>query len=189
MFCENCGAQIAANAKFCRGCGKTVEAQAAPQQPAAQPQYQQQQYLQPAQPQYQQPQYRQPAQPQQPMTLTVCRNCGAALAANAKFCDACGTQTAAEQTAIQEQQIRNAGANTDKSVSGSVWITVAMVIFALFFIILFGFEEGEARVVTITAIAFAVFMTGLKWHFEIKAQKRWKREAEENARRGDRRVL
>ena len=119
----------------------------------------------------------------------ICQNCGAQIADSAKFCHKCGTQTAAEQTAIQEQQIRNSDANTDKSVSGSVWITVAMVLFALFFTILFGFEEGEARVVTITAIAFAVFMIGLKWHFEIKAQKRYKREAEEKTKGCDRRVL
>jgi len=118
-----------------------------------------------------------------------CKNCGSQLAANAKFCDSCGTQTAAEQTAIQEQQVMNADAHTDKSISGSVFITVGMVIFALFFIIFFGFEEGEAMVVTITAIAFAVFMIGLKWFFEIKAQKRYKRETKEKARRGDRTVL
>jgi len=112
-----------------------------------------------------------------------CQNCGAQIAANSKFCDACGTQTAAEQAAIQAQQVQNADAHTDKSVSGSVFITVGMVIFALFFIIFFGFEEGEPMVVTVTAIAFAVFMIGLKWFFEIKAQKRYKREAQEKARR------
>ncbi|MDR1467906.1 MAG: zinc-ribbon domain-containing protein [Spirochaetaceae bacterium] len=31
MFCKNCGAEIAANAKFCSGCGATVNAQVAPQ--------------------------------------------------------------------------------------------------------------------------------------------------------------
>ncbi|MDR1467907.1 MAG: zinc ribbon domain-containing protein [Spirochaetaceae bacterium] len=31
MFCTNCGAQIAANAKFCSGCGATANAQATPQ--------------------------------------------------------------------------------------------------------------------------------------------------------------
>ena len=118
-----------------------------------------------------------------------CQNCGALIADNAKFCDNCGAQSAAEQTAIQEQRAQNAEAHTDKSVSGSVWITVAMVVFALFFTILFGFEEGEARVVTVTAIAFAVFMIGLKWFFELRAQKRWKKEAEEKARRGDCNVL
>jgi len=118
-----------------------------------------------------------------------CGHCGALLADNAKFCDGCGTQTAAEQTAIQTQQTQNADAHTDKSVSGSVLITVVMVIFALFFVIFFGFEKGEARLVTITAITFAAFMTALKWYFEIKAQQRYKREAEEKAKGNDRRVL
>ena len=118
-----------------------------------------------------------------------CHNCGAQIADNAKFCDNCGTQTAAEQAAIHELQIRNAETHRDKSVNGSVWITVAMVIFALFFSILFGFEEGEARVVSIAAIAFAVFVIGLKWFFEIKAQKRNKREAEEKAKGSDRHVM
>ncbi|MDR1467905.1 MAG: zinc-ribbon domain-containing protein [Spirochaetaceae bacterium] len=31
MFCSNCGAEIAANAKFCSGCGATVNAEATPQ--------------------------------------------------------------------------------------------------------------------------------------------------------------
>ena len=153
MFCETCGAQIAANAKFCRGCG--MPQNAAPV----------------------------PAQAQHSAAQVVCRNCGAQLAVKAKFCDACGSQSAAEQAVIQTQQAQNADAHTDKSVSGSVMITVVMVIFALFFVIVFGFEDEEGMVVSITAIAFAVFMTGLKWYFEIKAQKRYKREAEEKARR------
>ena len=119
----------------------------------------------------------------------LCHSYGAQIAGNAKFCDNCGTQTVTEQAAIQEQQKQNANAYANKSVSGSVWITVAMVIFALFFIIFFGFEEGEARVATITAIAFSVFICGLKWFFEIKAQRRWKKEAEEKAKESDRHVL
>ena len=118
-----------------------------------------------------------------------CENCGKQLEDNAKFCDACGTQTAAEQTAIQTQRAQNADAHMDKSVSGSVAITVAMVLFSLFFIIFVGFDEGEPMVVTVTAIAFSVFMTGLKWFFEIKAQKRYKREAEKNAGGDNRHVL
>jgi len=112
-----------------------------------------------------------------------CRNCGTQIADNARFCDSCGTQTSAEQANIQAQQAQNADAHTDKSVSGSVWITVAMVLFALFFIIFVGFEEGEAMVVTVTAIVFAVFICCFKWFFEIKAQIRYKKEAEEKARR------
>jgi len=159
MFCENCGTQINDNARLCPGCG-------APQNAA------------PA-----------PAQTRQPAAHAVCHNCGAQLAANAKFCDACGTQTATEQAAIREQRVHNADAHMDKSISGSVWITVAMVLFSLFFIIVVGFEEGEPMVMTVTAIAFSVFMTALKWYFEIKAQRRWKREAEEKAKESSRHVL
>ena len=118
-----------------------------------------------------------------------CNNCGSLLAENAKFCDTCGAQTTSEQAAIQQQQIQNASAHKDKSISGSVWITVAMVLFALFFVFLFGFEEEIGMVISITAITFAVFMIGFKWFFEIKAQKRYKREAEERARWGDRNDL
>ena len=118
-----------------------------------------------------------------------CKQCGTQIADSAKFCDACRTQTANEQAAIQIQQAQNADAHTDKSVSGSVMITVAMVIFALFFIIFCGFEEEESLVITVTAIAFAVFMTGLKWFFEIKAQKRYKRESKEKTKGNDRHVL
>ena len=159
MFCQDCGAQLNDNAKFCSGCGTPQSAAPAP------------------------------AQTQQPAAHAVCHNCGAQLAANAKFCDACGTQTAAEQAAIREQRAQNADAHMDKSISGSVWITVAMVLFSLFFIVFVGFEEGEPMVMTVTAIAFSVFMIGLKWYFEIKAQKRYKREAEEKAKGSNHRVL
>ena len=118
-----------------------------------------------------------------------CENCGAQLAVNAKFCDACGTQTDAEQTAIKERQLLNSEIHKDRSVGGSVAITVAMIFFSLFFIVFVGFEKGEAMVMTITAIAFSVFMTGLKWFFEIKAQRRYKREAEKNAGGDNRHVL
>ena len=118
-----------------------------------------------------------------------CKNCGTQLTDNAKFCDNCGTQTSAAQANIQAQQERNADANMDKSISGSVWITVGMTVFSLFFIFFFGFEEGVARVITITAISWSVFICGLKWFFEIKAQRRWKKEAEEKAKRGERNVL
>jgi len=118
-----------------------------------------------------------------------CEKCGKQLNDNAKFCDACGTQTAYEQAAIQTQQAQNADAHRDKGVSGSVGITVAMVIFAVVIVFLFGFEDEEGIIVSITAIAFAVFMTGLKWFFEIKAQKRYKKEAQEKAKGNDRHVL
>jgi len=118
-----------------------------------------------------------------------CQNCGTQIDDNAKFCDSCGTQTVSEQKNIIKQQAQNANAHTDKSISGSVCITVAMAVFSLFFILFVGFEEDESMLVTVTAIVFAVFMTGLKWFFEIKAQKRYKKEAEEKAKGSDGHVL
>jgi len=119
----------------------------------------------------------------------LCHSCGAQIAGNAKFCDNCGTQTVTEQAAIQEQQKQNADAYANKSINGSVWITVGMAVFSAFFIIFFGFEEGEARVATITAIAFSVFICGFKWFFEIKNQMRWKKDAEEKTKGSDRHAL
>ena len=103
-----------------------------------------------------------------------CEKCGAQLSDNAKFCDACGTQTAAERATIQDEREKNVEAHLDKSMSGSISITVVMVLFSLFFIIFFGFEEGEPRVATITAIAFSMFICGVKWYYEIKNQRKWK---------------
>ena len=118
-----------------------------------------------------------------------CQKCGERLAENARFCDNCGTQTAAEQAAIRAQQERNSEAHLDKSMSGSIWITVAMAIFSLFFVLFVGFGEGVSRVITITAISWSVFICGLKWFFEIKYQIKWKREAEEKAKGSDLNVL
>ena len=119
----------------------------------------------------------------------ICHHCGAKIADNARFCDSCGTQTAAERAAIQEQQKANLETHRDKSVSGSVWITVAMVVFSLLFIIFIGFEEGAPMVMTVTAIVFSTFMIGLKWFFEIRAQRRWHKQAQEKAQGSDRHAL
>ena len=118
-----------------------------------------------------------------------CKNCGAQINDNAKFCDNCGTQTAAEQAAIQEQKAINYDAHLDKSVSGSVWITVGMAVFSLVVVFLFGFEDGLGMVASITAIAFSVFICGIKWFFEIKNQRKWKKEAEKKAKGGGGHVL
>jgi len=118
-----------------------------------------------------------------------CENCGAQIADDAKFCDTCGAQTGTEQTAIQEQQKQNIEAHVDKSISGSVWITVAMLLFSAVIVFLFGFEDELGLLVSITAIAFSVFMCALKWFFEIKNQLRWKKEAEAKALGKDSHVL
>jgi len=109
----------------------------------------------------------------------LCKNCGVQMDGSAKFCDACGMQTAAEQAAIQAEQERNVDVNLDKSMSGSIWITVGMVIFSAVIVLLCGFEDGEGMVASVTAIAFSVFICAIKWFFEIKNQRRWKKEAGE----------
>jgi len=119
----------------------------------------------------------------------ICENCGAQIDDNAKFCDVCGTQTAAEQAAIQEQKAINYDAHQYKSISGSVWLTVGMAVFSLVVVYIFGFEDGEGMVASITVIIFSAFMCGIKWFFEIKKQRKWKKEAEEKAKGGDGRVL
>ena len=105
-----------------------------------------------------------------------CSNCGARITENAKFCDSCGTQTASERANIQAEQERNYDKHLDKSISGSVWITVSMVIFSLVIVFFAGFDSGEGTVASVTAIGFSVFICGVKWFFEIKNQRKWKRE-------------
>ena len=118
-----------------------------------------------------------------------CKNCGTQIADNAKFCDACGTQTAVEQAAIQRQKAINYDAHLDKSIGGSVLITVAMVVFSLVIVFIFGFEDGLGMVASITAITFSVFICGLKWFYEIKNRRKWKKDAEEKVKGGDRNVM
>ncbi|MCL2741449.1 MAG: zinc ribbon domain-containing protein [Oscillospiraceae bacterium] len=103
-----------------------------------------------------------------------CLGCGAELGEGARFCEACGAQTVTEQEAVRARRERDANAHADRGVGGSVWITVAMAAFALAFAAFIGFDEGEARVATVTAIMFAAVMTGFKWLFEVRAQIRRK---------------
>ena len=105
----------------------------------------------------------------------LCRNCGTQLTDDAKFCNVCGVQTATEQTAIQEQKAQNYDANLDKSMSGSVWLTVGIAVFSLVIVFIFGFESGEGIVTSVTAIAFSMFILGIKWFYEIKNQRKWKK--------------
>ncbi|MCL1802267.1 MAG: zinc-ribbon domain-containing protein [Eubacteriaceae bacterium] len=109
-----------------------------------------------------------------------CHNCGAQLSKNDKFCDSCGAQTAAERAIITAERDKNAQGHIDKTMSGSIWLTVAMTAFTLIFIILHGFERGEGRVASITATVFSVIICSIKWHYEIKNQRKWKRQADEN---------
>ena len=106
-----------------------------------------------------------------------CQSCGEKINENAKFCESCGAQTAAEQAKNEAERAKNYDAHLDKSYGGSVLITVVLVVFALVIVLLFGFDGGEGTVASVTAIAFAVIMSGIKWYFEIKNQRRWKAEA------------
>ena len=114
-----------------------------------------------------------------------CENCGNKLKNNDKFCDACGSQTVKEQEIIQDEKKKNYDANVDKTMGSSISITIAMIIFSLIFVIFVGFDEGEARVATITAIAFSIFICGLKWYYEMKNQRKWKKEIKEKAKGSD----
>ena len=115
----------------------------------------------------------------------ICENCGIKMPDNAKFCDNCGVQPKAQQENMQAERLKNYDANLDKSLNDSIWFTVGMLVFALLFVIFVGFEKGESMVATLTAIAFAVFMAGVKWFFEIKNQRKWKKEAEEKTKGSD----
>ena len=59
-----------------------------------------------------------------------CENCGKQLSENAKFCDGCGAQTAAEQANIQAQQEKNREANPPAylDVKTAIIITLALFI-------------------------------------------------------------
>ena len=59
-----------------------------------------------------------------------CGNCGAQINDNAKFCDACGTQTASEQSSIKAEQEENRKANPPAylDVKTAILITVALFI-------------------------------------------------------------
>ena len=115
----------------------------------------------------------------------VCENCGTKMPDNAKFCDNCGVQLKEEQENMQAERLKNYDANVDKTMSDSIWITVGMAVFSLFFIVFVGFEKGEPMVITLTAIAFSIFICSLKWFFEIKNQRKWKKETEEKEKGSD----
>jgi len=61
-----------------------------------------------------------------------CRNCGTQLAENARFCDACGTQTSTEQANIQAQQEKNRQENPPDFLD----VKTAIIITVMLFIIL-----------------------------------------------------
>lgn len=104
-----------------------------------------------------------------------CENCGTQVSDDAKFCESCGAQTSASLAAIQAEQVENSKVDPEKSMKETIWITVALGIASVVLLIIFG-------VFALAAIAFFAVMVGIKWYFEIKAQRRWKEEAEERAK-------
>ena len=63
-----------------------------------------------------------------------CKNCGAQLADDAKFCDVCGAQTSAEQADIKAQQEKSLQENP----SAYFDVKTAILITVIFFVIMPG---------------------------------------------------
>lgn len=79
--CPKCGAVLKSNAKFCSKCGATISSSAAASQPAPAP------APQPIPTPAPQPI---PTPAPQPNAGAFCKNCGAPMSADAKFCPKCG---------------------------------------------------------------------------------------------------
>ena len=61
----------------------------------------------------------------------VCQSCGTQIADNAKFCDNCGTQTAAEQARIHAQQEKNRQKNPHAYLDVKTAIIITVVLFVI----------------------------------------------------------
>ena len=89
-----------------------------------------------------------------------CKNCGAKLDDNAKFCDACGTQTAAEQAKIQDQTINVRQENPPPYKKNAVILTIMFCV--LFPGVGWLLSEGEPVFVGIMCGVAGAF-TALTW--------------------------
>jgi len=100
----------------------------------------------------------------------LCEKCGAQLREGAKFCDVCGTQTATEQTNIQEQMLQKRRENPAPYIKNAVIITA----------ILFGSAPlaylltGDLLAVWIGLIVAGVF-SALSWILGIIQQNKYKK--------------
>ena len=98
-----------------------------------------------------------------------------------------GIQTDTEQTMTQTEQKRNAEAKLEKTLSGSIALTVLMAAVTAVVVLVYGFEDSWNMGMSAAAIGLAAIVCGLKWFLEIKNQIRWKRKEErEKARVSDR---
>ena len=100
-----------------------------------------------------------------------------------------GSQTNAEQTAIQTERERNTEAELENTLNGSIGLTVVMAVFAAVIILVYGFEAGDGMTVSVTAIGLSVIVCGFKWFLEIKNQRRWKKAERKKVKVSDRHVL
>ena len=105
------------------------------------------------------------------------------------FCENCETQNAEGQAAIKTKQEGNAGADQEKTMSGSIGLTVVMTIFSAVIILVYGFEDGDSMTASVTAVVLSVIVCGGKWFIEIKNQMRWKKETEEKEKVSECHVL
>jgi len=89
-----------------------------------------------------------------------CKNCGAQIADNAKFCDACGTQTAIEQATIQAQMMRIRQDNPPPYKKNAVIVTIILWVVAP--VAMLVVSEGEPALMVISC-AIAGAFTALAW--------------------------
>ncbi|MCL1875378.1 MAG: hypothetical protein FWF87_03865 [Synergistaceae bacterium] len=89
------------------------------------------------------------------------------------FCENCETKDAVEKAAIQNEQEVNAGADMEKTMSGLIGLTSVMTIFTAVIILVYGFEDDDSIVASITAVVLSVIVCGVKWFIEINGQMRW----------------
>jgi len=90
----------------------------------------------------------------------LCENCGTQLAQNAKFCDACGTQTAAEQANILAQQEKNRQENPPAFLDVKTAIIITVMLLVILPVVCV-FSDAPAMLGFITAGvmgAFCLFM-------------------------------
>jgi len=100
----------------------------------------------------------------------VCKNCEAQLAASAKFCDACGTQTAEEQANIQAQMLQTRRQNPPPYKRNALILTI--MFWVLFPGVGWLLSEGEPLFVGIMCGVAGAF-TALAWIASISSHNKY----------------